>query len=221
MFMCDQWLAVNKEDGDIRRTLSVSHTFVNPDPSILIRKNISQRIFEDHMWLSVSYRAKKSLFTRAQRLGACMATLFLAMIANCMLFKSASDETNPNGIKIGPITITPTQITNSIISSVIVIPPVIIITMCFSKSKPNPKEIRENRLAAPQAKLWLPYRCVYFGWFMVFLSMLVPAFFTILYSFQWGKVKSTAWLTAFLLSFFESAIVIQPVKASHINYLSR
>jgi len=32
------------------------------------------------------------------------------------------------------------------------------------------------------------------------------------YSFEWGREKSTAWLTAFLLSFFESVIFIQPVK---------
>lgn len=85
--MCDHWLAVNKGDCQIERTLTVSHSFVASDPSILMQKHISQRLFEDHMWLSVSYRAKKSFFTRAQRLGACMATLFLAMISNCMLYK--------------------------------------------------------------------------------------------------------------------------------------
>jgi len=36
----------------------------------------------------------------------------------------------------------------------------------------------------------------------------------ILYSFEWGREKSTAWLTAFLLSFLESVIVIQPVKVT-------
>ena len=42
--------------------------------------------------------------------------------------------------------------------------------------------------------------------------MTVSAFFTILYSFEWGREKSTAWLTSFLLSFAESVILIQPVK---------
>jgi len=35
---------------------------------------------DDHMWLSVGMRAKPSSFTRAQRLGTCMATLFLLPI---------------------------------------------------------------------------------------------------------------------------------------------
>ena len=213
--MCDRWLAVNKDDGTIKRILNVSDSFINSDPSLLIRKNISQGIFEDHIWLSVGYRAKKSFFTRAQRLGACMATLFLAMISNCMLFKSADETPSSTAIKIGPISITPTQITNSIVTSAIVIPPMLIITMCFSKSKQKLSTIAvQGRIAAPQAKLWLPFWFVYIGWFFVFLSILVPAFFTILYSFQWGKEKSTSWLTAFLLSFVESAILVQPFKAS-------
>ena len=49
--------------------------------------------------------------------------------------------------------------------------------------------------------------------------MLVSAFFTILYSFEWGGEKSTAWLTAFLLSFLESVILIQPLKAK-LTYIS-
>jgi len=44
----------------------------------------------------------------------------------------------------------------------------------------------------------------------------VSAFFTILYSFEWGREKSTAWLTSFLLSFAESVILIQPVKVCRL-----
>jgi len=34
------------------------------------------------------------------------------------------------------------------------------------------------------------------------------------YSFEWGRDKSIAWLTAFLLSFLESVIFIQPAKVT-------
>jgi len=40
----------------------------------------------------------------------------------------------------------------------------------------------------------------------------------ILYSFEWGRVKSIAWLTAFLLSFLESVILIQPLKVTYSIY---
>jgi len=73
-----------------------------------------------HMWLSVGMRAKPSSFTRAQRLATCMATLFLAMIANCMFFKTADEQTvNSEAISIGPMTLTPQQISSSLFSSLI------------------------------------------------------------------------------------------------------
>jgi len=45
-----------------------------------------------------------------------------------------------------------------------------------------------------------------------FFSIITPAFFTILYSMEWGKTKANEWLTTFVLSFFQSVIVVQPIK---------
>ena len=47
---------------------------------------------------------------------------------------------------------------------------------------------------------------------VVFLCVVVSGFFTILYSMEWGKKKSLEWLSTFVLSFFQSVIVVQPVK---------
>ena len=42
--------------------------------------------------------------------------------------------------------------------------------------------------------------------------MVVPAFFVILYSLQWGKERSNAWLSTMMLSFVQSLFVIDPLK---------
>lgn len=42
--------------------------------------------------------------------------------------------------------------------------------------------------------------------------MVVPAFFVILYSMQWGKERSNAWLSTMALSFVQSLFVIDPLK---------
>jgi len=217
MFLCDDWLAVNKSDGSIRRTLKPSNAFTAANnSSALVRSNMFHRAVDDHMWLSVGMRAKPSTFTRAQRLATCMATLFLAMITNCMFFKTDDEQTvNSEAISLGPITLTPQQISNSLFSSLIVFPPVLIIAVFFSKSLPKGQasdSARGKGKKGSGCKIQLPYWCVYIAWFLVALSMTVSAFFTILYSFEWGREKSTAWLTAFLLSFAESVILIQPVK---------
>ncbi|KAL3877870.1 hypothetical protein ACJMK2_035514 [Sinanodonta woodiana] len=59
---------------------------------------------------------------------------------------------------------------------------------------------------------WLPSWTVYIAWILVVLSTIVPAFFTMLFSMQWGKQKSEEWLTTFLLSFIESLFCLDPVK---------
>ena len=146
------------------------------------------------------------------------------MITNAMFFRTADEQTiNSEAISIGPITLTPQQISNSLFSSLIVFPPVLIIVVFFSKSLP--KGVSRDTASGKDGKrscfkLQLPYWCVYIAWFLVALSITVSAFFTILYSFEWGREKSTAWLTAFLLSFVESIILIQPVKVSHRHRLS-
>jgi len=75
-----------------------------------------------------------------------MATLFLAMIANCMFFRTEDEQTlNSEAISIGPITLTPQQISNSLFSSFIVFPPVVVIALLFSKSVP-----KSDALVEPQ-----------------------------------------------------------------------
>jgi len=220
MFLCDDWLAVNKSDGRTRRTLRPSSAFTAANnSSSLVRSNMFHRAVDDHMWLSVGMRAKPSSFTRAQRLGTCMATLFLAMITNCMFFKDDNEKTlNSDTITFGPVTLTPQEISNSIFSSLIVFPPVFVIAYFFSKSVPkshtdvNPEDNGRKRRTVCEPRL--PYWCIYIAWFLVALSILVSSFFTILYSFEWGREKSVSWLTAFLLSFLESVILIQPVKVT-------
>nr|XP_006820685.1 PREDICTED: polycystic kidney disease protein 1-like 2-like [Saccoglossus kowalevskii] len=58
----------------------------------------------------------------------------------------------------------------------------------------------------------LPHWCVYFAWLLMFLSSAGSAFFTVLYSMEWGNEKSIQWLITFFLSFFESLILVQPIK---------
>ncbi|XP_013393280.1 uncharacterized protein LOC106161002 [Lingula anatina] len=58
----------------------------------------------------------------------------------------------------------------------------------------------------------LPHWCMYFAWFLCFCSVSCSAFFVILYSLEWGKEKANEWLTTFVLSFFQSVVVVQPIK---------
>ena len=207
-----------------------------------MRNNLSRKFFDDHLWLSVAYRKSRSKFTRAQRLSCCVALLYLTMIANAMWYKAPDEQQGATqALNLGPITISVAMLAASIYSSLVVVPPILLITFLFRKSREkslqNEDELTEENVAklyhdyyygknTPESSkedhdqkkkraFSLPYWCIIFGWVLVFLSIAAAAFFTILYSFQWGGVKSTGWLIAFVLSFFESVLIIQPAKVGH------
>ena len=161
------------------------------------------------------------------------------MIGNAMWYKAPDEEPSATqALNLGPITISVSMLAASIYSSLVVVPPVMLMTLFFTKSREKrnhkqnlrnedlddlysyyygkkiPKRDITNPVGMKERTFSLPYWCVYFGWILVFLSIAAAAFFTILYSFQWGGVKSTGWLIAFVLSFFESVLIIQPAKVT-------
>ncbi|WAR15299.1 PKD2-like protein, partial [Mya arenaria] len=63
------------------------------------------------------------------------------------------------------------------------------------------------------------YVCIYFAWTLFVVGTIVPAFFVVLYSIQWGQQKSEEWLTCFLMSMFESIILVDPVMVMMIAFV--
>ena len=84
----------------------------------------------------------------------------------------------------------------------------------FDKARPHTADYHPDprKKRVKKKKPGLPHAVVYFAWILVFLTIIVSGFFTILYSMEWGKEKAEKWLMAFSLSFFESVFVIQPLK---------
>ena len=112
-------------------------------------------------------------------------------------------------------------------------PPILVITVFFSKSalktseQKHESQQRESSYASgsrndgnyvgkrTRHSKKLPYWCNYIAWLLVALCIACGAFFTILYALQWGKTKSEAWLVTFFLSFFQSLLLVQPIKVQN------
>lgn len=62
------------------------------------------------------------------------------------------------------------------------------------------------------ASCWLPWWCVFLGWFLLLSISAVSTFFTLLYGFQYGKAKSIKWVMSLGLSLFQSIFILQPLK---------
>ena len=225
--MVDNWLSLGEEDGSIERLTRLSSKDDMAQGNSLLQNNIKRKFFDDHIWLSIGYRKSRSAFTRVQRLCCCLAILYLMMITNAMFYGQGDEGGGETAIEIGPISMSAVQLYTSIISSLIVMPPILLITTIFTRARPRPKITadsgkHDNQAAAmgageradsKKAKGW-PWWTIYVGYTVVVLAVASSAFFTILYAFQWGKQKSEKWLVTFLLGFFESVFLIQPLKVS-------
>ena len=63
-----------------------------------------------------------------------------------------------------------------------------------------------------KSKTFLPHWVVYVAYTLIFVASGTAAFFVILYGFQFGKEKSDNWMKSMMLSFWQSVLLIQPVK---------
>ena len=64
--------------------------------------------------------------------------------------------------------------------------------------------------ALEERGFYFPHFFIYFAWLLVLGAVVVPAFFIMLFSMQWGKQKSEEWLTSFFMSMFESILFVDP-----------
>uniref|UniRef100_A0A1I8GUP3 PKD domain-containing protein n=4 Tax=Macrostomum lignano TaxID=282301 RepID=A0A1I8GUP3_9PLAT len=71
----------------------------------------------------------------------------------------------------------------------------------------------------PSAGFQLPYWFQYIGWALVLGSMLGAGVFLVFYAMQWGKEKSQQWLLSFVLSFVQTAFLVQPLKVALIGFI--
>ena len=208
LFLCNKWLALGEDDARTSRLLHVAGKEEIAENSFLLPNNMKSSFWNDHLWLSVGYRKSRSRFTRVQRLSCCLAILFLNMVTNAMFFGTEGDESSESALTIGPISMSVQELTNSVITALIVAIPILIVTKIFSKTGER-KQSTCNRL---KRESQLPFWCLYLAYGVVILCVAAGAFFTILYALQWGKQKSEAWLLAFVLSFVESILLLEPLQ---------
>ena len=168
---------------------------------------------EGHVWISVFTRPPHSPFTRCQRLSCCLSFLFTAMVTNAMFYQF--DETLTDTFKFGPLTMSWTQIKIGIQSSVISIPINVLVVFIFRNIKhaqPSHVYVVNPDTSTGKPSGFLPRFFLYVAWAICLLVSVTGAFFTILYSMQWGADKSNQWLTSILVSLVQDVLISQPLK---------
>uniref|UniRef100_A0A1I8J9Y0 PLAT domain-containing protein n=2 Tax=Macrostomum lignano TaxID=282301 RepID=A0A1I8J9Y0_9PLAT len=113
----------------------------------LVRNNLSRKMTDDHLWMSLMSRKTDTNFSRLQRLGVCFSILFMTMIANAMWYGVAEGGPSASAkIHIGPISFSLNALFTSVLGALCVVPVTAAITIFFLKSA---KKVKSNELPQP------------------------------------------------------------------------
>ncbi len=182
---------------------------------------------DGHLWFSIISRPPTSNFTRVQRLSCALCLLCCTMITSAMFYNMGSQGPSPFAVHIGSLVIDLKPFVIGIQSCIIIVPVNIILVQIFRNLRPEKKKsvveanseknapefgpgIKVENQNAPQGKL--PHYFIFFAYAVCYLASAASIFFTLLYSIQWGKETSTEWVIAIITSFFQSVLLLQPIK---------
>lgn len=104
-FPCFNWLAVERIDGKINRTLGVAGRKQVQDLAVYAQKNMN----DGHLWLSVFSKPLYSTFSRVDRVACCFLMLYVFMLASIMYY-GVDPTPNIGGFQLGPFYFTTTQV---------------------------------------------------------------------------------------------------------------
>ena len=231
-FMCFAWLAVEKGDGLVDRTLSSDSTGLR---RMRFQNRLAEEFGNGHLWFSVATRPPRKCFTRVQRLSCCLSLLLTTMLASAMFYEFVpGHDQNQGSLRLGRLVLNLQQLVIAVESLVVVIPVNLLIVGIFSHVK-SENDMRQQRYRVSKRlsihtvaqktllrkgyKLVLPHCFVYLAWLLCFLSWAASATFIIFYSLQWGKDISEQWLISIFMSTFIDIFVSEPVKIVVVVFL--
>jgi polycystin 1L2 len=152
VFICEQWFAVELNDGLVDRVIPSAGQKERGDLKYLIKKQTKEKLSDAHLWFSLIARPVPNAFGRLDRLTCIFVLLCISMLANIMYYGSSSNSLNPNALNIGPFTFTPEQIGIGIATNLIVFPPSFIIMQLFRRSRDRTQERLDKMLKRPKKK---------------------------------------------------------------------
>ncbi|XP_035665942.1 polycystic kidney disease protein 1-like 2 [Branchiostoma floridae] len=229
-FLCSQWLSLDHGDGRTNRILPAS-TEQDLSSFHLFTTKAAGDFRNEHIWLSTLFCPRGSHFSRVQRLSCGLCIIYTTMIANAMWYRTEDSLHQPTVVNLGIVSFTLHELYVSTMTSLYVLPVNVLLIQLFKwykeKKQPtkNPVHVAEKRnirallLKTQSSSQFLPHGFVYVAWSVLVLICGVSAFFTILYSLEWGPETANAWLKTFLMSFVQDVFVVEPVKILAVSAL--
>jgi polycystin 1L2 len=109
-FICENWLAVERGDFQVDRSLQVATSEQKEDFKYLTMKTTKESFADEHMWYSVLTRPPRSSFTRCDRVTCCFFFIYITMLWHILYYELYYYKTEDyNSIKFASFSISPEQ----------------------------------------------------------------------------------------------------------------
>ncbi|XP_078582469.1 polycystin-1-like protein 2 [Branchiostoma floridae x Branchiostoma japonicum] len=214
-FICYDWLSEDRGDFQVQKVLHVATQEQLGCFSSQFRENADAMFYDQHLWTSPFVSPEGSSFTKSERLSCCCAVFNSIMLSNAMWYKSDDGFVTKNTVfDLGFVQITLQELYVSLMTVVMVLPVVLVPARLFrvevptSITAPGIRRTSKYGLLKGVLSRWSKY----VAWFLVVMVSILSSFFVILYSLDWGREKSEAWLKAFFFSFGLSSIIAETAE---------
>ncbi|XP_078686948.1 polycystin-1-like protein 2 [Branchiostoma floridae x Branchiostoma belcheri] len=211
-FICYDWLSGDRGDFQVQKVLHVATREQLDCFSSQFRENTDAMFYDQHLWTSPFVSPEGSSFTKSERLSYCCAVFSSMMLSNAMWYKSDEGFVTKNTVyDLGFVQITLQELYVSLMTVVIVLPVALVPAKLFRMERaisitvPGIRRSSSCGFFRERLSRWSKTM----AWLLVTLVSIVSSFFVILYSLDWGREKSEAWLKAFFFSFVLSSLVAE------------
>ena len=223
-FMCYTWLAVDRRDGLVDRTLtSGTTTEKGMDFVVYVQNKIAEEFSDEHLWFSVATRSPRHRFTRVERLSCCLSLLLTIMLASAMFYHLDTVDNAQGRLQLGRFVFNLREFIIGLQSLFVVLPVNMLLVTIFTHTRSSNEKKQQQEAARKPAKkkreFSLPYWFIYIAWVLCFLTALISATFVIFYSLQWGKDTSEQWLISIVMSVFTDIFVSEPLKIIIVAFM--
>ncbi|XP_078663957.1 polycystin-1-like protein 2 [Branchiostoma floridae x Branchiostoma belcheri] len=136
------------------------------------------------------------------------------MLSSAMWYKAENTTADTRVLNLGFVRFTIQELYISLMTVLTVLPVNLVLLQLFRMEAPLSVNTPEMSIR-PSKKGYLKntfHLAKYVAWLTVFLVSTSSTFFVLLYSMDWGKEKSDAWMKAFVLSFMGSSCVMDTLQ---------
>ena len=227
-FVCFTWLAVDKGDGLINRTLNCSSTAdKGMDFTVYVQNRIAGEFSDAHLWFSVATRPPRYRFTRVQRLTCCLSLMLTTMLASAMFYEYDTGEEDTQGsLRLGRFVINLREFVIGVQSLVVILPVNILIVALFTHTRSS---IENEQLATQsdatkkpakkERQFSFPHWFIFFPWLLCLSLSICTAAFVIFYSLQWGADTSKEWLVSVAMSILMDIFLKEPLQIIVVAFM--